>query len=104
MPSHIKLRFSPSKYQRGYDSRKKKGKSKEGENEVRNETLNETSDKLSTLDIFAGCGGMSEGLRKSGKFDFLVLFFFVVKSSQYLKYDTIIISYRRLSYEVGYRV
>ncbi|KAI5671833.1 hypothetical protein M9H77_12197 [Catharanthus roseus] len=60
LPSHIKLKYS--------HGMKKKGKSKEGESELGNETMNGVSNGncLATLDIFAGCGGLSEGLQQSG--------------------------------------
>lgn len=67
LPSHIKLKYSV-----GLDtdaaSRKRKGKSKEGETDLESEKQRETSqgNNLATLDIFAGCGGLSEGLQRSG--------------------------------------
>ncbi|XP_059648301.1 DNA (cytosine-5)-methyltransferase 1A-like isoform X2 [Cornus florida] len=69
LPAHIKL--SPSK-EWVVDvtvNRKKKGKMKEGENGFdaidRQEDASQTN-RLATLDIFAGCGGLSEGLQQSG--------------------------------------
>ncbi|KMT03309.1 hypothetical protein BVRB_8g198470 [Beta vulgaris subsp. vulgaris] len=48
-------------------SRKKKGKGKEGEDDDAVRQKDESSKKrLATLDIFAGCGGLSEGLEQSG--------------------------------------
>ena len=49
-----------------YDSslRKNKGKCKEGEDDLEAEKSKENC--LATLDIFAGCGGLSEGLQQSG--------------------------------------
>lgn len=49
--------------------RMKKGKCKEGENDFddigkKSEAL--FKNRLATLDIFAGCGGLSEGLEKAG--------------------------------------
>ncbi|KAL8129196.1 hypothetical protein V2J09_018351 [Rumex salicifolius] len=66
LPSNIKLSCFQEKVDDSL-SRKKKGKSIEGETDV-------TVDKkelsqaiqLATLDIFAGCGGLSEGLQQSG--------------------------------------
>ncbi|KAK9098487.1 hypothetical protein Syun_025532 [Stephania yunnanensis] len=64
LPGNIKLKFSTT---RDAAFRKKKGKCKEGESENDNvEALNSLKNKLATLDIFAGCGGLSEGLEKSG--------------------------------------
>ncbi|KAL3814578.1 hypothetical protein ACJIZ3_015846 [Penstemon smallii] len=67
LPSHIKLRYSPG--QPNHDAMsKKKGKCKEGETDSEFGKLNEASqaNRLATLDIFAGCGGLSEGLHQSG--------------------------------------
>ena len=49
-------------------SRKRKGKSKEGENDIEADKQREASpeNRLATLDIFAGCGGLSEGLQQAG--------------------------------------
>jgi DNA (cytosine-5)-methyltransferase 1 len=49
-------------------SRKRKGKSKEGENDIEADKRREASpeNRLATLDIFAGCGGLSEGLQQAG--------------------------------------
>lgn len=49
--------------------RKKKGKTKQGEldDNIGKETV-DLHKRLSTLDIFAGCGGLSEGLQRAGKF------------------------------------
>lgn len=51
-------------------SRKRKGKCKEGETDLEMEKQKEASqgNNLATLDIFAGCGGLSEGLQRSGNF------------------------------------
>nr|AAC39356.1 Met2-type cytosine DNA-methyltransferase [Daucus carota] len=64
LPSNIKLRYSTVKG--AYDSslRKNKGKCKEGEDDLEAEKSKENC--LATLDIFAGCGGLSEGLQQSG--------------------------------------
>ncbi|XP_073311482.1 DNA (cytosine-5)-methyltransferase 1B-like [Primulina huaijiensis] len=66
LPSHIKIRYSfgtPSD-----DTYRKKGKSKEGEDDLEVGILKEESqgNHLISLDIFAGCGGLSEGLQQSG--------------------------------------
>ncbi|CAB4264150.1 unnamed protein product [Prunus armeniaca] len=66
LPAHIKLRYSTGGGDA--DSRKRKGKCKEGENvsEVENQRADSEQKRLATLDIFAGCGGLSDGLRQSG--------------------------------------
>ncbi|PON37520.1 C-5 cytosine methyltransferase [Trema orientale] len=67
LSAHIKLRYSTGKFSDAA-SRKKKGKSKEGEKDLEIEKQIEASQEkgLATLDIFAGCGGLSEGLHQSG--------------------------------------
>ncbi|PRQ32904.1 putative DNA (cytosine-5-)-methyltransferase [Rosa chinensis] len=66
LPVHIKVRHSAV----GGDaeSRKKKGKCKEGEDvpEVEKQRDDSEHKRLATLDIFAGCGGLSEGLHQAG--------------------------------------
>ncbi|XP_054785448.1 DNA (cytosine-5)-methyltransferase 1-like [Prosopis cineraria] len=67
LPAHIKVRYSSG--DTGEDAaRKKKGKYKEGEGisgrDEEKKTLSEN--RLPTLDIFSGCGGLSEGLQQSG--------------------------------------
>ncbi|GMI86703.1 METHYLTRANSFERASE 2, methyltransferase 1, DECREASED DNA METHYLATION 2, METHYLTRANSFERASE I [Hibiscus trionum] len=67
LPAQIKLRYST-----GVDNelayQKKKGKGKQEENDLEVEKQKEASqeNRLATLDIFAGCGGLSEGLHQSG--------------------------------------
>lgn len=83
LPANIKLRYSNRNPDNEAAARKKKGKSKEGEDDLEIEKQREASQQkcLVTLDIFAGCGGLSEGLHQSGKsllFDYLfqlVVFF-----------------------------
>ena len=55
---------------------KKNGKSKQEENELEVEKQREAAqeNRLTTLDIFAGCGGLSEGLHQSGIYLPLCLF------------------------------
>ncbi|KAL2231357.1 UNVERIFIED_CONTAM: DNA (cytosine-5)-methyltransferase 1B [Sesamum indicum] len=67
LPSHIKLRYSTRQLNDDSTSRKK-GKCKEGEIDSESAKMKEASEgnRLSTLDIFAGCGGLSEGLEQSG--------------------------------------
>ncbi|KAL2334436.1 hypothetical protein Fmac_015649 [Flemingia macrophylla] len=67
LPAHIKVKYSSG--QTSDDAaRKRKGKCKEAEGVLESDkdgkTLNEK--RLATLDIFAGCGGLSEGLHQSG--------------------------------------
>ncbi|KAK2987011.1 hypothetical protein RJ640_024909 [Escallonia rubra] len=69
LPSHLQL--SPPKESVVGDAaiRKRKGKSNEGENDFSGiESQEDAFPKkcLAALDIFAGCGGLSEGLQKSG--------------------------------------
>ncbi|GFP95055.1 DNA (cytosine-5)-methyltransferase 1b [Phtheirospermum japonicum] len=69
LPSQIKIRYSTGQVNTdASSSRKNKGKCKEGEVDSESVKLNETSQgtRLTTLDIFAGCGGLSEGLEQSG--------------------------------------
>ncbi|XP_059647244.1 DNA (cytosine-5)-methyltransferase 1 [Cornus florida] len=66
MPSHVKLRYSTGKVNDDATSRKKKGKCKEGENDLVEKPKESFENRLATLDIFAGCGGLSEGLEQSG--------------------------------------
>lgn len=62
LPVNIKL--SPKgRYMDDAAMRAKKGKCKEG---VENQQTVTSTKHLATLDIFAGCGGLSEGLEKSG--------------------------------------
>ncbi|XP_059064821.1 DNA (cytosine-5)-methyltransferase 1B-like [Cryptomeria japonica] len=73
LPANIKLSSSKSTgNQKGkflvdeVENAKRKGKAVSGDQPT--EKTSETSNdcRLSTLDIFAGCGGLSEGLEKSG--------------------------------------
>ncbi|XP_061364298.1 DNA (cytosine-5)-methyltransferase 1-like [Gastrolobium bilobum] len=66
LPAHIKVKYSSGN--KDDAARKRKGKSKEGANisESDNETKTLDEKRLATLDIFAGCGGLSEGLQQSG--------------------------------------
>lgn len=70
LPAHIKVRYSVETLDDDAALRKRKGKGKEGEQEMELAKQTEASrlNSLSTLDIFAGCGGLSEGLQQSGNF------------------------------------
>jgi hypothetical protein len=67
LPAHVKVKYS-SGHTADAAARKKKGKCKEGDSisepDLERKTSNEK--RLATLDIFAGCGGLSEGLHQSG--------------------------------------
>ncbi|KAL7183401.1 hypothetical protein ACSBR2_025745 [Camellia fascicularis] len=64
LPAHIKL--TPSKERVVGDATfRKKGKCKEGDIDFDEQKDASSSSRLATLDIFAGCGGLSDGLRKS---------------------------------------
>ncbi|XP_038712503.1 DNA (cytosine-5)-methyltransferase 1B-like [Tripterygium wilfordii] len=68
LPANIKINPSKEKVVHGALSRKK-GKCKEGENDIDNKEKESNTfcmDHLATLDIFAGCGGLSEGLQQAG--------------------------------------
>lgn len=75
MPANVKLRYSASKGVDDAATRKKKGKSKEGEKdlEVERQTNVFHKNRLATLDIFAGCGGLSEGLQQSGNLSYILI-------------------------------
>ncbi|KAA8536618.1 hypothetical protein F0562_029096 [Nyssa sinensis] len=69
LPAHIRLGPSKQRVVDDVEKRRKKGKCKEGENGFesfdRQKDASHTN-RLATLDIFAGCGGLSEGLQQSG--------------------------------------
>ncbi|KAL7223862.1 hypothetical protein ACSBR1_025342 [Camellia fascicularis] len=66
LPAHIKLTPSKERVVGDATIRKKKGKCKEGDNDFDEQKDASSSNCLATLDIFASCGGLSEGLQKSG--------------------------------------
>ncbi|XP_077231680.1 DNA (cytosine-5)-methyltransferase 1B-like isoform X2 [Tasmannia lanceolata] len=67
LPANVKIRASSVKVVVDENaSRKKKGKCKEGEPDFDELKNAHQQNRLATLDIFAGCGGLSEGLQKSG--------------------------------------
>ena len=75
LPAHVKLRYSARKEVDDAATRKKKGKGKEGENdlEVERQVNAFHENRLATLDIFAGCGGLSEGLHLSGNLSYILI-------------------------------
>ncbi|KAK3183307.1 hypothetical protein Dsin_030593 [Dipteronia sinensis] len=65
LPANIKLILLKERVVDDAFKRKNKGKSKEGE--LQDEIAEEIHQKrLATLDIFAGCGGLSDGLERAG--------------------------------------
>lgn len=70
LPSYIKLQYSAGQQNDDATFRKKKGKCKEGENDSEPEKVASAGNRLITLDIFAGCGGLSQGLEQSGRLTF----------------------------------
>ncbi|KAK2661888.1 hypothetical protein Ddye_000462 [Dipteronia dyeriana] len=65
LPANIKLNLLKERVVSDAIKRKKKGKIKEGEHQ--DEIAKEVNKKrLATLDIFAGCGGLSNGLERAG--------------------------------------
>lgn len=65
LPANVNLSFSTDNTIPA--SRKGKGKCKQGESDPSDLNLSVAfqENRLTTLDIFAGCGGLSEGLQKS---------------------------------------
>ncbi|XP_057972013.1 DNA (cytosine-5)-methyltransferase 1-like [Malania oleifera] len=68
LPAKIKLCYSTGKVVDAASNRKKKGKCKEGEDDLEAEEKSDVpqQNRLATLDIFSGCGGLSEGLQQAG--------------------------------------
>ncbi|XP_076903483.1 DNA (cytosine-5)-methyltransferase 1B-like [Bidens hawaiensis] len=68
LPINIKLSSPKENMVNEAAVRKRKGKSKEGESDIEMTDIKSAAviNRLSTLDIFAGCGGLSEGLQKAG--------------------------------------
>ncbi|KAL1104200.1 hypothetical protein V6Z11_D04G050300 [Gossypium hirsutum] len=68
LPAQVKLRYSTGIVDNEIAYQKKKGKGKQEESELEVEKQQEAyqENRLATLDIFAGCGGLSEGLHQSG--------------------------------------
>ncbi|KAI3695093.1 hypothetical protein L1987_78081 [Smallanthus sonchifolius] len=69
LPVNIKLSPPKENFVNEAAIRKRKGKSKEGEDDIDmtdNQKSSASKNRLATLDIFAGCGGLSEGLQKAG--------------------------------------
>ncbi|TXG69970.1 hypothetical protein EZV62_004905 [Acer yangbiense] len=68
LPANIKLSLLKERVVDDAAKRKKKGKGKEGvlDDEITKETDALHKKCLATLDIFAGCGGLSDGLEQAG--------------------------------------
>lgn len=68
LPPQVKLNYSSERAIDVSAGWKKKGKSKEGEytSTLEEKTEDNQQNRLATLDIFSGCGGLSEGLQQSG--------------------------------------
>lgn len=66
MPASVLLRTFAGKAASAPSSRKSKGKSKMGEETEPDYSIEKQETRLATLDIFAGCGGLSEGLNNAG--------------------------------------
>ncbi|GAB2287655.1 hypothetical protein Dimus_022025 [Dionaea muscipula] len=67
LPANVKLSSSRENLVDESINRKKKGKGKEGEHDPPAKDRDALAkSRLATLDIFAGCGGLSEGLEQSG--------------------------------------
>ena len=77
LPANIKLTYSTRKALDAAAARKRKGKGTvEDDLEVERQKTAFQENCLATLDIFAGCGGLSEGLQQSGEPFFY--FYFVI--------------------------
>lgn len=62
-------------------SRKKKGKGKEGEDDETVKQKDESlKQRLATLDLFSGCGGLSEGLEQAGSSNAHYSFLFAIRT------------------------
>ncbi|GFY94672.1 methyltransferase 1 [Actinidia rufa] len=61
LPAQIRLTAPKVSVVDNATNRKKKGKFKEGENSFHEQKDDSSTNRLATLDIFAGCGGLSEG-------------------------------------------
>ncbi|KAI4310841.1 hypothetical protein MLD38_035791 [Melastoma candidum] len=68
LSSNIKMRYSAVTVDSEAVLRKRKGKGKEVDTDMESDIPKgaDKENRLPTLDIFAGCGGLSEGLQKSG--------------------------------------
>ena len=66
LPAQIRLTAPKVSVVDDTTNRQKKGKFK-GENSFHEQKDDSSTNRLATLDIFAGCGGLSEGLQQSGK-------------------------------------
>ncbi|CAN0865136.1 DNA (cytosine-5)-methyltransferase 1 [Linum grandiflorum] len=66
LPAHTKLSYSRASGDVAARKRKGKGKEIEIDEQVEKPKEESQGNLLATLDIFAGCGGLSEGLRQAG--------------------------------------
>ncbi|XP_057502306.1 DNA (cytosine-5)-methyltransferase 1-like isoform X2 [Actinidia eriantha] len=66
LPAQIRLTAPKVSVVNDTTNRQKKGKFKEGENSFHEPKDDSSTNHLATLDIFAGCGGLCEGLQQSG--------------------------------------
>ncbi|MFS8034507.1 putative DNA (cytosine-5-)-methyltransferase [Helianthus anomalus] len=68
LPVNIKLSPPKENFVNEAAIKKRKWKSKEGDSDIDTATNQQSSashNRLATLDIFAGCGGLSDGLQKA---------------------------------------
>ncbi|MED6223710.1 hypothetical protein PIB30_076702 [Stylosanthes scabra] len=79
LPAHIKIKHS-SRSCGDPEARKRKGKCKEGK-DIPEPEKEGTLDKerLGSLDIFASCGGLSQGLQQSGNSYCIIIAIFAIK-------------------------
>lgn len=68
LPANIKLSLVKERAVNDAVKRKQKGKGRTGEVDAETTGVTEAlhKNRLATLDIFAGCGGLSDGLEKAG--------------------------------------
>ena len=82
MPANAKIISQPRKSEASKAPVKNKGKGKCGDEKDHVAS----DDRLATLDIFAGCGGLSEGLERSGKhssFNFISILSYIHEKTDF---------------------